>query len=56
VHEVEMDGQLRQSEIHCSVIGKNLPINYKINSTYDAIKTLEALLAFLTNLADWKPI
>ena len=55
VHDVKMDGQLNQLDNQCSAIGKNLCINYKINSTYDATKTLASILAFLTNLADWKP-
>ena len=49
-----MDGLLNQPEHQRSAIGKNLCINYKITSTYDAIKTLAGLLAFLTNLVDWK--
>ena len=55
VHDVKMDGQLNQPDNQRSAVGKNLCINYKINSTYNAIKTLAAMLAFPTNLADWKP-
>ena len=50
-----MDGRLKQSDNHRSAIGKDVSINYKINSTYDVIKTLATILAFITNLADWKP-
>ena len=55
VHDVEMDGLLNQPEPQHSAIGKNICISYKITSTYDATKTLAALLAFLTNLTDWQP-
>mmetsp|Transcript_65509 Transcript_65509/g.73331 ORF Transcript_65509/g.73331 Transcript_65509/m.73331 type:complete len:109 (+) Transcript_65509:127-453(+) len=55
VHDVEMDRVLIQPDNHRSVIGKNLCINYKINSTYDTTRTSALILAFLTNLADWKP-
>ena len=55
VHDVEMDGWLKQSDNHRSAIGKDVCINYKINSIHDAIRTLAAILAFLTNLTDWEP-
>ena len=48
-----MDGILIQPDSHRSAINKNLHKSYKINSTLCVIKTLAALLAFLTNLADW---
>mmetsp|Transcript_51268 Transcript_51268/g.55496 ORF Transcript_51268/g.55496 Transcript_51268/m.55496 type:complete len:212 (+) Transcript_51268:252-887(+) len=50
-----MDGVLIQPDTHHSAIGKNLCINYKINSIHDATKTLASILVFLTNPADWKP-
>ena len=55
VHDVEMDGLLNQPAREHSTIGKNLRISYKINSTHNATKTLTSLLAFITNLALYKP-
>ena len=55
VHNVQMDGLLNQPAHKRSANGKNLCISYKITSTHNATKTLDSLLAFLTNLAGWKP-
>ena len=55
VFEVETDTQLDQPAHARVAIGKNLRINYKINTVHQAAKTVASLLGFLTNIADWNP-
>ena len=55
VHDVEIDGVFIKPDTNHSAIGKNLRINYKINSTHDTTKTLASILVFLTILENWKP-
>ena len=45
VHNVEMDGVLNQPETQQSAIRKTLTVSYRINSIYDAIKTLVTIFS-----------
>ena len=51
-----MDKHLDQTVQHQTTIGCIVTKSYMIYSVHDAIKTLALFLAFLTNLANWKPI
>ena len=55
VHHDEMDSYLNQPETQQSAIGKTLTVSYRINSIYDAVKTLVIILSWMTNLVAWNP-
>ena len=50
-----MDCVLNQTETQQSAIKKTCIFSYRINNIYDAVKTLAAILSWMTNLAAWNP-